>query len=90
MCIRDSFINLAHHQSIDTTPYSAMFEKPPPREISDIIQFPQSQEYQFDRIHYHNKIMEKLEQRKRKYQQQVPTKIIHYNVGCLLYTSRCV
>ena len=94
MCIRDSqqrkwseyisaaedFINLAHHQSIETTPYNAMFEKPPPREICDIIQFPPSQEYQFDRVHFHNKIIEKLEKRKRKYQ-QVPEKIIQYNVG---------
>ena len=77
----EDFINLAHHQSIETTPYNAMFEKPPPREICDIIQFPQSQEYQFDRIHFHNKIIEKLEQRKRKYQQRVPVKIIQYNVG---------
>ena len=58
-----------------------MFEKPPPREICDIIQFPQSQEYQFDRIYFHNKIIEKLAQRKRKYQQQMPSKIIQYNVG---------
>ena len=77
----EDFINLAHHQWIETTPYNATFEKPPPREICDIIQFPQSQEYQFDRIHFHNKIMEKLEQRKSKYQQRVPVKIIQYNVG---------
>ena len=88
MCIRDryisateDFINLAHHQSIETTPYNAMFEKPPPREICDIINFPQSQEYQFDKIQFHNKIVEKIEQRKRKYQNKVPSKIIQYHVG---------
>ena len=41
----EDFINLAYHQSIDTTPYNAMFEKPPPREISDLIKFPQNPEY---------------------------------------------
>ena len=58
-----------------------MFEKPPPREISDLIKFPQSPEYQFNRIQYHDKIMEKLEQRRRKYKQQAPTRIIKYKIG---------
>ena len=46
----EEFISLSHHQAIDTTPYTAMFEKPPPREIAELINFPQSEVYQFDNI----------------------------------------
>ena len=77
----EDFINLAHHQSIETTPYNAMFEKPPPLEITDIINFPQSQEYQFNKVQFHNKIVERIEERRRKYQNKVPLKIIQYQVG---------
>ena len=58
-----------------------MYEKPPPREISDIINFPQNQEYQFNKNQFYNKIVEKIEQRRRKYQNTVPLRIIQYQVG---------
>ena len=33
----EEFLNLSYHTAIGTTPYTAMYEKPPPREIQDII-----------------------------------------------------
>ena len=53
-----------------------MFEKPPPREITDIIKFPQSQEYQINKFQFHDKIIEKIEERRRKYQNKTPQKLI--------------
>ena len=36
----ETFLNFAHHPAIGITPYSAMYEKPIPREIEEIIEFP--------------------------------------------------
>ena len=49
----EEFLNLAHHQAIDITPYTAMHEGPPPREIRELINFPTHPEYQFDRIKFY-------------------------------------
>ena len=57
-----------------------MYEKPPPREIQDIIEFPTSQEYKFNRIRFYNKLAEDQERRKNKYQKAIK-KIISYEVG---------
>ena len=57
-----------------------MYEKPPPREIQDIIEFPRSQEYKFNRIRFYNKLAEDQERRKNKYQKAIK-KIISYEVG---------
>ena len=76
----EEFINLSHHQAIDTTPYTAMFEKPPPREIAELINFPQSEEYKFENVKFYNKILERTEKRRKKYQEHQP-KPIEYNVG---------
>ena len=57
-----------------------MFEKPPPREITELVNFPQSEEYKFDKVKFYNKILERTEKRRRKYQEHQPTPI-EYNVG---------
>ena len=57
-----------------------MFEKPPPREIQDIINFPINPEYQFESIKFYNRVMEKAEQQKKKYKKNHP-KPINYQVG---------
>ena len=76
----EEFLNLSYHHAIGTTPYTAMYEKPPPREIQDIIEFPMSQEYKFNRIRFYNKLAEDQERRKNKYQKAIK-KIISYEVG---------
>ena len=67
MCIRDS-------------PYTVMFERLPPREIQDIINFPTNPEYQFENVKFYNRIREKEEQRKKKYERNNP-KPINYQIG---------
>ena len=57
-----------------------MFEKPPPREITELINFPQSELYQFDNIKFYNKTLVRTEKRRRKYQEHQP-KPIEYNIG---------
>ena len=49
----ESFINLAYHEAIQDTPYTIMHEKLPPREISEIINFPSNPAYQFDNVRFH-------------------------------------
>ena len=51
-------------------------DRPPPREITDMIQFPTNTEYQFEKKRFYNRIAEKVEQQKNK-----------YSKNCLLYTS---
>ena len=76
----DEFINLAYHQSIDTSPYTAMFEKRPPIEITELINFPRSEEYQFDRMKFYNNTVERAERRRNKYKKTQP-KVIMYKIG---------
>ena len=53
---------------ISQSPYTAMYEKPPPREIKEIIEFPDNDEYKFDKIKFYNKVAEDQEKRQNKYQ----------------------
>ena len=76
----EEYINLSYHQAIDNTPYTAMLGRPPPREIAEIINFPWGEEYKFDEIKCYNKVLERTEKRRRKYQEHQP-KPIEYNVG---------
>ena len=32
----ETFLNIAHHETIGVTPYQMMFSKPPPREITNL------------------------------------------------------
>ena len=52
----EEFLNLAYHLAIGITPYSAMYEKPPPREIKEIIEFPMNDVYKFDKVKFYNKV----------------------------------
>ena len=74
MCIRDS------HNTIEVSPYTVMFERPPPREIKEIINFPDEPAYQFERAKFYNKVLEKTEQQRKKYVKSQP-KAIKYEVG---------
>ena len=57
-----------------------MFQRPPPREITDLIQFPSEDEYKFDGIKFYDRILERTEKIKRKYQRLQP-KPVRYQVG---------
>ena len=72
MCIRD--------RSTNETPYTAMFEKRPPREITEMVNFPQGNEYKFDQLKFYNNAVERAEKLRAKYKKLQP-KIITYKVG---------
>ena len=57
-----------------------MFERPPPRDIKEIISFPDEPEYQFEGTKFYNRVLEKTEQQRKKYIQSQP-KAIKYKVG---------
>ena len=76
----EEFLKLAYHNTIEDMPYSVMFEKPPPREINDIINFPNNPTYQFERAKFYNRILEKTELQKKKYLKNQP-KAIKYHIG---------
>ena len=65
MCIRDS---------------SAMYEKPPPLEIADILEFPINNIYKFDKAKFYNKVAEDQIKRQNKYQ-KASGKLIIYEKG---------
>ena len=67
MCIRDR-------------PYTAMFEQRPPREITEIINFPQGSKYEFNKVKFYNNAVERAEKLRLKYKKSRP-KIITYEVG---------
>ena len=45
-------LDVYKRQAIGITPYSAMYEKQPPREIEEILEFPSENNYSFDRIKF--------------------------------------
>ena len=57
-----------------------MFERPPPWEINDIVEFPINPEYQFEKRKFYNRIAEKIEQQKDKYFKN-QHKTIKYDIG---------
>ena len=57
-----------------------MFHRPPPREITELIQFPSEDEYKFDDIKFYNKTLERTEKIKRKYQRLQPNPV-RYQIG---------
>ena len=52
----------------------------PPREIAELIQFPNGEEYKFDEIKFYNKTLEQTEKIKSKYQRLQP-RPVRYQVG---------
>ena len=62
------------------TPYTAKFQRPPPRDITSLIQFPSEAEYQFDNVKFHNKILERTDKIRQRYKQLQP-KPLQYQIG---------
>ena len=56
------------------------YEKQPPREIVEILEFPKNSNYTFDKIKFYNKVAEDQEKRRNKYQKGMG-KIITYTIG---------
>ena len=76
----EDFLNLAYHQSTDETPYMAMYERRPPREITEIIKFPAENEFKFNKTKFFNNAVERADKLRLKYQKSQP-KVIKYKVG---------
>ena len=57
-----------------------MYEKPPPREIEEIIAFPMNDGYKFDKVKFYNKVAEDQEKRQTKYQKAIG-RVITYKMG---------
>ena len=58
----------------------AMYERRPPREITDIIKFPPESEFRFNKTKFYNNAVERADKLRLKYQKSQP-KIIKYEVG---------
>ena len=49
-----------------------MFEKRPPREIAEMINFPQGDEYKFNQLKFYNNAVERAEKLRIKYKNYNP------------------
>ena len=57
-----------------------MYEKPNPREIEEIIEFPTNDGRKFDQVKFYNKVAEDQEKRQAKYQKAIG-RVITYKEG---------
>ena len=73
-------LDVYKRQAIGITPYSAMYEKPTPREIEEIIEFPTNDGRKFDQVKFYNKVAEDQEKRQAKYQKAIG-RVITYKEG---------
>ena len=76
----ETFLNFAHHPAIGIPPYSAMYEKPTPRDIEQIIEFPTNNNRKFNQLRFSNKVAEDQEKRQAKYQKAIG-RIVTYKEG---------
>ena len=54
----ETFLNLAYHETIGTSPYQVMHEQPPPpREITSFIEFPPGEKVEYAKVEIHNRIL---------------------------------
>ena len=70
----ETFLNIAHHETIGVTPYQMMFSKPPPREITNLIPFPEGPEEELDLTHVYSRLLHKMETRRKN--KTLPIKIL--------------
>lgn len=66
----EDFMNYSYHHYLDATPYTVMFDRPPPRLITELIEFPPNTIEDFDVIEFHNRLADKTEKTKRKYEEK--------------------
>ena len=75
----ETFLNLAYHDTIGASPYPVMYNKPPPREITQIIQFPPRKQEELAITDVYNRVLHKAELRRRR-DERNKVRIIKYNV----------
>ena len=73
-------VSYTHLDVYKRQPYMAMYEKRPPREITEIINFPISAEVKFNRTKFYNNAVERAQKLRIKYKKLQP-KVIKYEVG---------
>ena len=76
----ETFLNLAYHETIGASPYQVMFNRPPPREIISLIEFPFIEEKELSIIEIHNRVLHKAELQKKK-QERDNNRILKYYMG---------
>ena len=76
----ETFLNLAYHETIGASPYQVMFNRPPPREITSMIEFPPMEPEESTHTEVHNRVLHKAELQQKK-EEKKKLKIIHYNIG---------
>ena len=76
----ETFFNLAYHETIGASPYQVMFNRPPPREIISLIEFPFMEEKELAIIEIHNRVLHKAELQKKK-EERDNNKILKYYMG---------
>ena len=57
----ETFLNLAYHDTIGASPYQVMFNRPPSREITSMVQFPPMGQKEFAITALHNRVLHKAE-----------------------------
>ena len=62
----ETFLNWSYHDTIGTSPYQVMFDKPPPREITSLINFPPGERVEFDQVEMHNRVLRKVELQQKR------------------------
>ena len=57
----ETFLNWAYHETIGTGPYQVMFEKPPPRKIISLVNFPPGERVEYNKMKMHNRLLHEAE-----------------------------
>ena len=76
----ETFLNLAYHDTIGVSPYQMMFNRPPPREIISMVQFPPMEQEEFAITALYNRVLHKAELRRRR-EEKNRMNVIKYNTG---------
>ena len=74
------YLNLACHETLGVSPHQIMFNEPPPRQITEIINFPGIPSEGVDLTKIYNRILHKLELKKRR-RDKKGTPEIQFEVG---------
>ena len=59
----ETLLNLAYHDTIGASPYQVMYNRPPPREITSITQFPPREKEELAITGIYNRVLHKAELR---------------------------
>ena len=71
-------MNNDYHDTIGTSPYEAMFNQPPPRQITKLVEFPEQEARDYKHLEITNRILHKAELRKQLQMKNTQTTSIPY------------